>query len=117
MKVNVLQDPCYELSYDFDSDFNDVYKKIFNQAKNYNSNQTNKIKSLVNEEKSDIQDIKTAAKGYYYEDVKEGSYGYYKGYFIVNNIITLIEQTSSSEQYGVKQLKLVLSLDSETSIF
>lgn len=113
----MLQDPCYELTSDFDSDFNDVYKKIFNQAKNYNSNQTNKIKSLVNEEKSDIKDIKTAAQGYYYEDVKEGSYGYYKGYFIVNNIITLIEQTSSSEQYGVKQLKLVLSLDSETSIF
>lgn len=104
---------------DFDLDFNDIYYEIYNNAKNYNPTTKKNNKEIdFKKEGKNIRKEKEVkiSKGYYYEDVKEGGYGYYKGYFIIDNTLTIIEQTSSSSQKNVEQLRLVLELDSGTSM-
>lgn len=116
---DLLKNPCYKIHSDFDLDFNDVYYEIYNNAKNYNPTTKKNNKEIdFKKEGKNIRKEKEVkiSKRYYYEDVKEGGYGYYKGYFIIDNTLTIIEQTSSSSQKNVEQLRLVLELDSGTSM-
>lgn len=101
--------PCYKKESDFASGFNDAYNLVYNNAKKYDPTKSSLRRSLLEERDNDKKE--TSSKGYYYEDAKEGNNGYYKGYFVIDNTLTIIEQTRETSQAHVQQLKLVLKLD------
>lgn len=111
---------CYMKVSDFKTLFNNVYNEAYDGAKNYNGIKNEK--RIKDERKSGTNKEIKVTKGYYYEDVKENNEnGYdYKGYFLIDNILTIIKQGGEGEyvsQSGMQQLKLVLTLDSQSSIF
>lgn len=107
---DIYESPCYRKETNFKTHFNDIYIKVYNNAKNFDVNESKLRRSLL--EENDIDKKETASKGYYYEDVS--SYNdYYKGYFVIDNTLTIIEQAGLS-QSNVQQLKLVLNLDEKS---
>lgn len=96
----------------FDSGFNNHYSKAYNDVKNYDPNSNNLRRSLLEEEKNKKGGLTVSTKGYYYENIDSGYYGY----FLIDNELTIIKQTNNGGQEDVEQLKLVLTLDDITSI-
>lgn len=112
---------CYKKASDFDGFFNKAFNQVYTAAKNYDPTQNNLRRSLLEEkeeeEEKNNKKVKVTTAGYYKEDVKEGENGHYKGYFLIGNELTIVEQTSAYGQNEVIQKKLVLNLDETTSIY
>lgn len=104
---------CYSRDSEFDVYFNNICNEIYNNAKNYNP-PNNNIRSLE-EDKKDVNKIVKASKGYYYEEVERNEEAFYRGYFIIDNQLTIIAQSGS--QPNIEQLKLVLNIDSESILY
>lgn len=117
---NLYSNKCYKKASDFDGFFNKAFNEVYTFARNYNPTQNNLRRSLLEEkeeeEEKNNKKVKVTTAGYYKEDVKEGENGHYKGYFLIGNELTIVEQTSAYRQDEVIQKKLVLNLDETTSI-
>lgn len=123
-----LVEQCYEITSRSISVpiFNKVYEDTYKEVKGLVTDDNGKrILSYNNNELKENDDesrnIKGSGKGYYYEDIKQtinsNDLGYYKGYFLLDNKLTIIEQTGATRQENVLQIKLVKELNIDTRIY
>lgn len=103
---------CIKKGTNFNGFLNKAFNQVYTAARDYDPDQYNLRRSLLEEkqrkEGENNEQGKATEKGYYFEDVQEGQEGHYKGFFLVDDELTIIEQTTYLN-YG-REFKLVLKL-------